>query len=289
MKRIDGKAHAQTIYQELAQEVEKMVHKPHLVIVQVGNHPASEAYIRGKMAAANQVGIHAVIANFPGTITQEQLINELECFNQDSNVHGIIVQLPLPDTFDEHRIAQTIAREKDVDGFHPANLGELLIHETDLEPCTPKGIIELCRREQISLQGKHVVIVGRSNIVGKPVALLALQANATVTVCHSQTQNLSALTQLADILIVAVGRANFITAEMVKTDAIVIDVGINRIAGKLVGDVDFHDVEKKVRAITPVPGGVGPMTVAMLMTNTVVAAKNQSKENAFLCANHQKK
>lgn len=277
MKKIDGKVHAQAIYRELAEEVATMKQQPKLVIVQVGNHPASNAYIRGKIAAAKQVGIEAMVTNYAETMTQAELLHEIEQLNQAQDVNGIIVQLPLPAGFDEHLIAATIAREKDVDGFHPANLGELLMHETDLEPCTPKGIMELCKREQISLQGKHVVVVGRSNIVGKPIALLALQANATVTICHSQTQNLATLTQLADILIVAVGRANFITAEMVKPGAVVIDVGINRIADKLVGDVDYADVASKVSAITPVPGGVGPMTVAMLMTNTVRAAKEQSK------------
>lgn len=277
MKKIDGKVHAQAIYRELAEEVATMKQQPKLVIVQVGNHPASNAYIRGKIAAAKQVGIEAMVTNYAETMTQAELLHEIEQLNQAQDVNGIIVQLPLPAGFDEHLIAATIARAKDVDGFHPANLGELLMHETDLEPCTPKGIMELCKREQISLQGKHVVVVGRSNIVGKPIALLALQANATVTICHSQTQNLATLTQLADILIVAVGRANFITAEMVKPGAVVIDVGINRIADKLVGDVDYADVASKASAITPVPGGVGPMTVAMLMTNTVRAAKEQSK------------
>lgn len=277
MKKIDGKVHAQAIYRELAEEVATMKQQPKLVIVQVGNHPASNAYIRGKIAAAKQVGIEAMVTNYAETMTQAELLHEIEQLNQAQDVNGIIVQLPLPAGFDEHLIAATIARAKDVDGFHPANLGELLMHETDLEPCTPKGIMELCKREQISLQGKHVVVVGRSNIVGKPIALLALQANATVTICHSQTQNLATLTQLADILIVAVGRANFITAEMVKSGAVVIDVGINRIADKLVGDVDYADVASKASAITPVPGGVGPMTVAMLMTNTVRAAKEQSK------------
>lgn len=276
MKIIDGKAHAQAIYDELAQEVAIMNRPPKLVIVQIGNHPASSAYIRGKMAAAEQVGIQATLANYPETLTQQALIHEIEALNQDASIDGIIVQLPLPKGVDEHVVAQTIAREKDVDGFHPANLGELLIHETALEPCTPKGIIELCKREALNLQGKHVVVIGRSNIVGKPVALLALQANATVTVCHSQTKNLATLTQLADILIVAVGRAKFVTAEMVKPGAVVIDVGINRVDGKLVGDVDFASVATKASAITPVPGGVGPMTVAMLMANTVAAAKKQS-------------
>lgn len=275
MKIIDGKAHAQAIYEELAHEVEKMEIMPKLVIVQVANHQASEAYIRGKITAAKQVGIHAEVHNFPETITQTELLQAIEKLNQDQAVNGIIVQLPLPDHLDDHLVAQTIAREKDVDGFHPANLGELLICETELEPCTPKGIMELLKREAIELAGKHVVVIGRSNIVGKPIALLALQADATVTVCHSRTANLTNLTQLADIVIVAVGRAQFLTAEMIKPGAVVIDVGINRQEGKLVGDVDYQTVSQKVSAITPVPGGVGPMTVAMLMKNTVAAAKNQ--------------
>ncbi|MGL6248658.1 MAG: bifunctional 5,10-methylenetetrahydrofolate dehydrogenase/5,10-methenyltetrahydrofolate cyclohydrolase, partial [Culicoidibacterales bacterium] len=230
----------------------------------------------GKITAAKQVGIEARIQNYPETITHDQLLAEITALNADQSVNGIIVQLPLPSHLDDHEIAQTIARDKDVDGFHPANLGELLVCETPLEPCTPKGIMELLKREAIDLAGKHVVVIGRSNIVGKPIALLALQADATVTVCHSHTANLTTLTQLADIVIVAVGRAQFLTAEMIRAGAVVIDVGINRHEGKLVGDVDYQSVSQKASAMTPVPGGVGPMTVAMLMKNTVAAAKNKS-------------
>lgn len=275
MNIIDGRAHAQAIYHDLAQQVQQLKRQPKLVIIQVANHQASEAYIRGKIKAAEAVGISAEVQNFPETMEQHQLLTVIAQLNEDRTVDGIIVQLPLPGHLDEFIVARAIKRSKDVDGFHPENLGELLIHETLLEPCTPKGIMTLLEREGIELTGKHVCIIGRSNIVGKPIALLALQANATVTICHSRTNNLHQHTQQADIVIVAVGIANFLTDDMIRTGAIVIDVGINRLNGKLVGDVDYDSVSQKASALTPVPGGVGPMTVAMLMSNTVVAATNQ--------------
>lgn len=276
MKIIDGKAHAQAIYEDLAKEVATMKYTPKLVIVQVANHAASAAYIRGKIAAATKVGIEIQHQTYDETMTQVALTQAIQELNADKTIDGIIVQLPLPDHLDELAIASLIDPQKDVDGFHPLNLGNLLLGEVAMQPCTPKGIIRLLEREEISLTGKHVVVVGRSNIVGKPIAFMALAHDATISIAHSRTKNLAHITRQADILIVAVGRAHFITSEMVKLGSVVIDVGINRVAGKLVGDVDFADVSEKVAAITPVPGGVGPMTVAMLMENTVASAKNKS-------------
>ena len=207
----------------------------------------------------------------PETTSEAELLALVEALNRDDNVHGILVQLPLPSQIDSEKVLRAILPEKDVDGFHPTNMGQLVIGSSLLVPCTPLGVITLLDRYGIGIEGKHAVVLGRSNIVGKPVSLLLLARNATVTICHSRTRDLESVTRQADILIAAVGRANFVTGDMVKDGAVVIDVGINRVDGKLVGDVDFDAVEKKASFITPVPGGVGPMTIAMLMENTMKA------------------
>jgi len=286
MKLIDGKLIAATILEEITEEVSQLGDdKPRVTFIRVGEDPASVSYVRNKERAAAKTGILADLKIFPESITEEELISEVEALNQDSSVHGILVQAPLPNHINEAKVFRTVLPEKDVDGFHAVNIGKLCQEDpTGSVACTPAGIIELLKRSDIAVEGKHVVVLGRSLIVGKPVALLFLQkgtfANATVTVCHSQTKDIASITRQADILVAAIGRANFVTADMLKPGSVVVDVGINRIEDssrkrsyRLVGDVDFEAASEIVSAITPVPGGVGPMTVAMLMKNTLRAFK----------------
>lgn len=274
---IDGKRISQEIKDELKIEVQKMQEQGIsvcLAVVQVGNDPASTVYVRNKKKACAYVGIESRAYELPEETTEEELVKLVEELNQDDTVNGILVQLPLPRHINEDRIIRTISPDKDVDGFHPVSVGRLWIGEKGFVSCTPAGIIQLLKRSGIEIEGKNCVIVGRSNIVGKPMAALLLRENGTVTVTHSRTKNLSEVTSKADILIAAIGKARFITAEYVKDGAVVIDVGMNRDEeGHLCGDVDFKDVEAKVSAITPVPGGVGPMTIAMLMNNCVETAR----------------
>ena len=271
---INGKEVAEHIKQQVRHEIETLNLKPALAVVVVGDNPASKVYVNNKKNACKVVGIESIEYALPESITEEELLNVIDYCNISRCIHGILVQLPLPKHINESKILERICPDKDVDGFTAINTGKLWQCEYDLAPCTAMGIIELLDYYNHNIAGKHCVVVGRSNIVGRPIAALLLERNATVTICHSKTQNLSEITKQADILIVAIGKSKFITAEMVKDGAVVIDVGINRDEhGKLCGDVDLEDVKAKVSAITPVPGGVGPMTVAMLMKNTLVAAK----------------
>ncbi|MBH8596744.1 bifunctional methylenetetrahydrofolate dehydrogenase/methenyltetrahydrofolate cyclohydrolase FolD [Thermoactinomyces sp. CICC 10523] len=276
-KLINGKEVAQTVRNELKQEVIRLKEQgiePGLTVILVGNNPASETYVRGKIRASEEVGIRSNLVRMSEEASEEELLAVVKQLNEDPAVHGILVQLPLPAHMDPNKVIATISPNKDVDGFTPINMGNLLVGLEGIIPCTPYGIMELLKRSGIKTEGKHAVVVGRSNIVGKPISLLLQQANATVTMCHSRTRDLPSFTKQADILVVAVGMAEMITADHVKPGAVVIDVGMNRNReGKLVGDVDFGGVAPLASAITPVPGGVGPMTVAMLMKNTVIAAK----------------
>lgn len=272
---IDGKATALEIRAEIAQRVEELRGRgivPGLAVILVGEDPASQIYVRNKGIACEKAGMRSLTLRLPAETTQAELEDRIRELNADSGIHGILVQLPLPGHLDERRALGVIDPKKDVDGFHPINAGRLLAGEKCAVPCTPRGVMELLRRTGLQLQGKEAVVIGRSNIVGKPMALLLLQAGCTVTVCHSKTRDLAAHTRRADILVAAVGRAGFVTADMVKEGAAVIDVGINRVDGKVVGDVAFDEVREKAGFITPVPGGVGPMTIAMLLKNTLEAA-----------------
>ncbi len=274
---IDGKAIAKEIRQELKLEVEELKKDkgitPGLAVILVGDDPASQSYVRGKERAAGDVGIYSELHRMPEDTDQKELIDKVQELNNDPKIHGILCQLPLPGHLDESDVINTIRPEKDVDGFHPISVGNMHIGEECFLPCTPAGIIELLDRTGVDISGKDAVVVGRSNIVGKPVSMLLLGRHATVTICHSRTRDLAAKTAAADILVAAVGRPKMITADMVKDGAVVIDVGVNRVDKKLVGDVDFDAVKDKVSAITPVPGGVGPMTITMLLKNTIEAAK----------------
>lgn len=287
---IDGRKISAEVNDETAQAVAELKEKhnltPGLAVLRVGEDPASKVYVGMKVKKCEQLGIHSVLKVLPETITQEELLAQVNELNNDDNVHGILVQLPLPSHLNEDEVIDTIDPKKDVDCFHPTNVGKMLIGDQDgFFPCTPHGVQVLLERSNIDTTGKHAVVIGRSNIVGKPMAALLVQkakgANATVTICHSRTPNIAELTQQADIIVAAIGRANFVTADMVKDGAVVVDVGINRVDDataprgyKLVGDVDYDNVAPKCSAITPVPGGVGPMTIAMLMKNTVKAAKS---------------
>lgn len=275
---IDGKVISAQVRAEIAAQTHDLTARtgvlPGLAVVIVGDDPASQVYVRNKHRACEQVGFYSEVHELPADTTQEALEGLVERLNADERIHGILVQLPLPRHLDEGRILLRIRPEKDVDAFHPFNVGRIMIGDPTFLPCTPAGIMELLRRSGISCDGKECVVVGRSNIVGKPMAMLLLAANGTVTVCHSHTQNLSEVTRRADILVAAIGRADFFTADMIKPGAVVIDVGMNRRAdGKLTGDVDFASVEPLVSAITPVPGGVGPMTITMLLRNTLRATE----------------
>ena len=272
---IDGKKISQEIKDELKAKVEGLKaggKTAALAVIQVGNDPASSVYVNNKKKACAYIGIESLSYELPEETTEQELLALVERLNQDDTVHGILVQLPVPKHIDADKIIQTISPKKDVDGFHPENVGNLVIGEKGFVSCTPAGIIQLLKRSNIEITGKNCVVVGRSNIVGKPMALLMLRENATVTIAHSRTQNLKELCKTADILIVAIGKPQFITAEYVKEGAVIIDVGIHRDENnKLCGDVKFDEVEPLASAITPVPGGVGPMTIAMLMNNCVEA------------------
>ncbi|SDZ03390.1 bifunctional methylenetetrahydrofolate dehydrogenase/methenyltetrahydrofolate cyclohydrolase FolD [Thermoactinomyces sp. DSM 45892] len=278
---IDGKQIASDIRQELKEEVtqlQKAGIRPGLMVIFVGDNPASQSYIRGKVRAATEVGIASEVLRMGADITENQLLNRIEELNQDEAVHGILVQLPLPKHIDELKVIEAISPEKDVDGFTPINVGKMMTGLECYLPCTPFGIMQLLERSNVTIDGKHVVVIGRSNIVGKPVSMLLQRANATVTMCHSRTPDLATFTRQADIIVSAVGRVGLITADHIKEGAVVIDVAMNRNEeGKLVGDVVFDEVFDKASAITPVPGGVGPMTIAMLMHNTIEAAKRGSE------------
>lgn len=276
MEILDGKALANDILDKLSLKVKQLDTAPNLVVIQVGNDPASSVYVRNKERTAERVGIKSETIKLDAHITQDELLEIIDKYNNDQSVNGILVQLPLPKHIDEQVILEAISPVKDVDGFHPLNVGKLNIGQKQMIPSTPAGIMELLKANHIEIEGKHVVIVGRSNIVGKPMAHLLLEENATVTVAHSRTKNLKQLTRMADILIVAVGQPELITADYVKDGTVVIDVGINRIESGLKGDVDFNSVKSKVAAITPVPGGVGPMTIAMLMNQTYQAYCTQN-------------
>ena len=273
-KIIDGKAISAQIREEIKAEVAAMEKKPGLAVIIVGEDPASQVYVRNKHKACGETGIYSEVHELPGDTTEEQLLALVDKLNKDDKINGILCQLPLPKHLNEDVVIAAIDPKKDVDAFSAVNVGNIMLGEYDFLPCTPAGVMELLARSGIEVSGKECVVVGRSNIVGKPQAMLLLHANGTVTIAHSRTKNLSEVTNRADILVVAVGRAKMITGNMVKEGAVVIDVGMNRDEnGKLCGDVDFASVEPKASYITPVPGGVGPMTITMLLKNTVKAAK----------------
>lgn len=280
-KIIDGKAISLAIKDELKEKVAEYKNKGidiTLAVVKVGNDPASAVYVRNKEKACEYVGINSRTLALPEETTQEELLNNVRELNEDDTVNGILVQLPLPKHIDESEILLAINSTKDVDGFHPVNVGKMVIGEDTFLPCTPAGIIEMLKRSDIDIEGKECVVIGRSNIVGKPMSLLMLKENATVTIAHSRTKDLKEVTKRADILVAAIGKPKFVTADYVKEGAVVIDVGMDRDEnGKLCGDVDFESVEPKVSAITPVPGGVGPMTVTMLLVNCLRSVELKKK------------
>lgn len=275
---LSGKDMAAELTAKQAEETEKLKRQgivPGLAVVLVGEDPASRIYVRNKGLACEKLGFYSKTVTMPETALMEEVLGVIDDLNGDDRVHGILVQLPLPRHLNEAEILARISPEKDVDGFHVVNSGLLMTGQKGVVPCTPKGLVYMLKRANVPLSGKHAVVVGRSNIVGKPAAMLLLQENCTVTICHSKTEDLKAITRSADILVAAVGRPNFITADMVKPGAAVVDVGINRVDGKVVGDVDFDGVEKVAGYLTPVPGGVGKMTISMLMQNTLEAACNR--------------
>ena len=276
---INGRELADQMQAEIQKDVEKMTQQgiqPGLVVLLVGENPASQTYVRNKERAAAKIGILSKVEKLPETISEEELLAEIDKYNQDSRFHGILVQLPLPKHIDEEKILLAIDPKKDVDGFHPMNLGRLFVGKPEMIPCTPSGIMKMFEAYDIDLTGKRAVVIGRSNIVGKPMAQLLLMKNATVTIAHSKTEHLAEVAKEADILVVAIGRGHFVTKEFVKPGAVVIDVGMNRNQeGKLIGDVAFDEVSEIASYITPVPKGVGPMTITMLMYQTVEAAKKQ--------------
>lgn len=272
-KNIDGKKISLEVKEELKKEISLLEVKPSLVVISVGDDPASKVYVRQKEKCAKYVGINYTHLNYDH-IEDDELIKKIEELNNDKNINGIIVQLPLPKGMDSTKIVNSINPEKDVDGLTYINSGRLLNGEKCLVSCTPKGIMHLLKHEKIDLEGKNAVVVGRSILVGKPMMNLLINANATVTLCHSRTKDIEKITKKADVLIVAIGKKHFITRDMVKRGSVIIDVGINRVEDKLYGDVFYDDVYDKVKKITPVPGGVGPMTVVMLMSNVLEAYKN---------------
>ena len=277
---IDGKKLANEIKQDLKKRVEDLKKKgiiPKLAIILVGEDPSSKIYINMKMISGKEVGIETELHKFPENFEEKELIELIQELNRDEKVHAILVQLPLPKHINENRVIEAISPEKDVDGLTSINMFRLLFKDEFLVPCTPKGVIKMLDYHKIDLVGKNAVVVGRSKIVGKPIALMLLNRNATVTVCHSKTKDLKEHTKNADVLVVAVGKPKLIIKDMVKEGAVVIDVGINRVEGKLCGDVDFENVKDVVSYITPVPGGVGPMTVAMVLENTLIAAELSKK------------
>jgi len=287
---IKGKDIAAQIRQEIQQQVEKLKSEknivPGLVTILVGEDPASQSYVRAKQKTSHELGYHSIQETLPTDINEDELLKLVEKYNQDDKIHGILVQLPLPKHIDENKVLYAIDPDKDVDGFHPVNVGRMVIGEPGFLPCTPYGIQQMLIRTGVKTEGAELVVVGRSNIVGKPIANIMLQkqpgANATVTICHTRTKNIAEHTKRADILIVAAGKQNAVTADMVKPGAVVIDVGVNEVGRtpegkrKLVGDVDFEQVKEVASAITPVPGGVGPMTITMLMLNTLQSAQRKA-------------
>lgn len=278
MNIINGKEISASIRAEIKAETEKLGIKPGLAVILVGNDPASQVYVRNKNKACEEVGFYSEMYTLPEETSMDDLLGLIDQLNQSPQIHGILVQLPLPKHLDEEKVILAIDPSKDVDAFHPENVGKIMIGNHSFLPCTPAGVMELIKRSGIEISGKECVVIGRSNIVGKPQAMLLLHENATVTICHSRTKDLPSVCSRADILVSAVGRAAFVTPDMVKDGAVVIDVGINRNSeGKLCGDVDFDAVAPKTSYITPVPGGVGPMTITMLMKNTLTAAKNLLK------------
>jgi methylenetetrahydrofolate dehydrogenase (NADP+)/methenyltetrahydrofolate cyclohydrolase len=274
---IDGVALSKKIRAEVAQRAAALTAKglqPGLAVVLVGDNPASAVYVRNKVKACEEAGMRSLMEKYEATLSEADLLARIEALNNDPAVHGILVQLPLPKHIDAHKVIETISPEKDVDGFHVASAGALMVGQPGFKPCTPYGCMKMLEAIGVSPAGKHAVVIGRSNIVGKPMAMLLLQANATVTICHSGTPDLGAMTRQADIVVAAVGKRNVLTADMVKPGAVVIDVGMNRNdEGKLCGDVDFDGVKQVAGWITPVPGGVGPMTITMLLVNTIEAAE----------------
>ena len=274
---IDGKKIAAETRAEIAEAVAAQKAAgvtPGLTVIIVGENPASQVYVRNKHKACGEVGMYSEVIEMPGDTTQETLLAKIAELNDDDKIDGILVQLPLPKHIDEEKVINAIRPDKDVDAFHPVNTGKIMIGNPDFLPCTPAGVMVMLKKTGIDITGKNCVVVGRSNIVGKPMAMLLLGANGTVTVCHSKTKDLASVTREADILVVAIGRADFITGDMVKEGAVVIDVGMNRREdGKLTGDVDFASASERVSYITPVPGGVGPMTITMLLQNTLTASK----------------
>jgi methylenetetrahydrofolate dehydrogenase (NADP+) / methenyltetrahydrofolate cyclohydrolase len=275
---IDGKAIAAKIRGEQKQQILQLQQRhgirPGLAVILVGNDPASQVYVRNKVTACKDVGIRSELVEMPATATQDQLLSRIDALNTDPTIHGILVQLPLPPQIDVHSVLERIDFHKDVDGFHLYNVGGLITGNTVFPPCTPYGVQKILEHEHIEVEGRNVVVVGASNIVGKPMALMLMQQEATVCICHKKTRDLGMFTMLADILVVAAGVPGLIVPQMVRTGAVVIDVGINRLPdGRIVGDVEFEGVRQKAAAITPVPGGVGPMTIAMLLHNTVQSAE----------------
>ncbi|EAD7009076.1 bifunctional methylenetetrahydrofolate dehydrogenase/methenyltetrahydrofolate cyclohydrolase FolD [Listeria monocytogenes] len=280
---IDGKKLAKEIQEKVTREVAELVKegkKPGLAVVLVGDNQASRTYVRNKQKRTEEAGMKSVLIEFPENVTEEKLLSVVEELNEDKTIHGILVQLPLPEHISEEKVIDTISYDKDVDGFHPVNVGNLFIGKDSFVPCTPAGIIELIKSTGTQIEGKRAVVIGRSNIVGKPVAQLLLNENATVTIAHSRTKDLPQVAKEADILVVATGLAKFVKKDYIKPGAIVIDVGMDRDENnKLCGDVDFDDVVEEAGFITPVPGGVGPMTITMLLANTLKAAKRIWKMN----------
>jgi len=275
---VKGKDVAAKIREEISAELEQLKNKtgkvPGLAVVLVGEDPASQTYVNNKEKTSKKLGFHSEVHRLPESISQEELLKLVDQLNNDDNIHGILVQLPLPDHIEDEAVIHAISAEKDVDGFHPVNVGNLMIGEKSYIPCTPHGVIKMIEYTGFDLKGKNAVVVGRSNIVGKPVALLLLQRHATVTICHSKTQDLPGVCSSADVLVVAAGQPEMVKGDWIKPGAVVIDVGIHRIDDKLKGDVEFESAEKVASYISPVPGGVGPMTITMLMVNTLEAFKH---------------
>lgn len=277
---IDGREVAKKWKENAAQRTQALIEKgvtPHLAVVVAGENPASQVYVRNKENACNCAGIRSTVLRLSESCTQEELEGAVLALNADEQVHGILVQLPLPKGLDEARVLALIDPKKDVDGFHAMNVGKLMSGQPGFVPCTPLGVMKLLEAYDIPTRGKHAVVIGRSNIVGKPMAMLLLAADATVTICHSKTENLAEIARQADILVAAVGRPNFVTGEMIKPGAAVIDVGINRVNGELIGDVNAKEAAEKAAYLTPVPGGVGQMTIAMLLSNTLDAAERDGR------------
>lgn len=277
MKVLDGKKVSLHLREEITKEINKLNIRPKMVDIQIGENPASDIYIAGKEKAANQVGMDFECIRYSADTDEDEIIKKIKELNNDKSVNGIFIQSPVPNNFDEIKLMNTVIPEKDVDGLTYLNAGMLLNNKESMISCTPNGIMQILKFYKIDVESKNVVIVGRSNLVGKPLMNLFINANATVTLCHSKTKNLDKITKKADILVAAVGKKHFITRDMVKRNSVIIDVGINRVDGKVYGDVDYDGVKDKVKAITPVPGGVGPMTITMLLYNVLKAYKIQNK------------